>query len=69
MTKDEEDFLVYVEIHSRTELALFHREQVDRLCGMADIYFMWYGPVPVFISVPAYIAEPMVRAARERLQT
>lgn len=63
---DDESFLGYVETHSRTELALFHRDHVLRLLELA-------GREPpdhigAFVSVQADVADVLVSEARERLR-
>lgn len=47
---DDESFLGYVEIHSRTELALFHRDHAIRLIKLAGQDPESYGRIPVFVS-------------------
>ncbi len=64
---NDEDLLGYFEIHSRTERALFHRDQVLRLCELAGREV----PVklPEWITVKFYEADPIVREARERMSS
>lgn len=59
----DEDFLCYVELHSRTPLALFHADHVNRLLVLA-------GEKPLnlkgFAAMHADYADPLVDKARDR---
>jgi hypothetical protein len=58
----DEEFLGYFELHSRTDLALFHRKHVERLLKMAG------QKVPESLkewtSVHDDVADPLIAQAR-----
>lgn len=58
----DEEFLGYFELHSRTDLALFHRGHVERLLKMAG------QPIPAglgeWTSVRHDVADPLIAQAR-----
>jgi hypothetical protein len=66
-----EEFLGYVEIHCRTELALFHKAHIYQLFAMAgkrkELDQLSY-PLPNFISMRLEVALPLVGLAREALK-
>lgn len=60
----DEEFLGYVEIHSRTPRALFHRKHAQRLIDMSG-----EGTFPIegeWITIHDDIAQPLVDAARKK---
>jgi hypothetical protein len=63
---NDEELLGYAMIHSRTDLALFHRGHVKRLLELAG------RPVPEMIDAREFwsldweVVEPLVKEARER---
>lgn len=65
---DDESFLGYCEIHSRTERALFNGGQIRRLLELADL------PVPrdirdsSWLTMRSCVADPLIYTARERLR-
>jgi hypothetical protein len=63
MTDDE--FIDYVETHSQTDRALFHREHIMRIAALAgreapELRGEWY-------AMRAPVAHPMVAEARSRI--
>lgn len=64
MSKDwtDDSFLGYVELHSRTERALFHRVHVARLFKLAGKPEP--AGLPEWMSVREDVAIPLVRSAR-----
>lgn len=69
---NDDDFLGYVEIHSRTELALFHRSMVERLIELAgESPSEWLIHIPRsangFLGVHSDVADPLVKKARTRM--
>ena len=64
---DDETFLSYCEQHCRTDLARFHREQVERLYTLAG-HPIGQGSLPEWITVRAAIVDPLVRGARDRMK-
>lgn len=68
------EFLGYVDLHCRTERALFAREHVDRLYQLAGLppirwecrQHGWFAP-PSFVAVRPSVANPLIEAARKRL--
>ena len=67
MEKDE-DFLIYVSLHSRTELGLFHRDQVLRLLKLANVDGKYFIPTRAFIGLSNGFAQPLVDRARRQLK-
>jgi hypothetical protein len=66
---DDEGFLMYVDLHSETDLALFSREDVIRLLTLANVPpSSWYVPNRTFISVHSDIARPLIKRARRHLK-
>lgn len=65
----DDDFLGYVDLHSKTERALFSREHVLRLIKLANVPEGQY-PLPMasFISVHADEARPLIERARRQLK-
>ena len=61
---NDDDLLGYFEIHSRTELALFHRGHVTRLFELAgrDVP----ADLPKWLSVRYDVADPLVKEARAK---
>ena len=66
MTDDE--LLGYFEIHSRTERALFCKEDVERLLELSGSPKSNTERWPSFMSVRADIADPLVERARRRMK-
>lgn len=69
-----EEFLGYVELHSRTERALFAGEHLDRLLALAGRPpIRWgcsqIGPRPALISIHHHVAAPLLEEARLRLRS
>jgi len=65
----DDDFLGYVDLHSRTERALFSREDILRLIKLANIPEGQYSlPLGSFISVHASEARPLIERARRQLK-
>ena len=65
----DEGFLLYVDIHSETDLALFSREDVIRLLKLACVPpGSWFVPNRTFISVQADVARPLTKRARRNLK-
>jgi hypothetical protein len=68
--ESDESFLGYVEIHSQTERALFHRDHVVRFLKLAGIWgegnaAKYY--LPDFSSMHWSDIEPTMKLARRRL--
>jgi hypothetical protein len=61
----DREFLSYVEIHSETELALFHRNHVNRLLRLAGKPEQ--PGLPALVSIYRYTAQPLVKQARDRI--
>jgi hypothetical protein len=59
----DEELIDYCEYHSRTEVALFHRDHIERICKLAG---REVPDIPVWISVDRWTMAPIVKAARER---
>ena len=57
-----DDFLYYMEDHSKTERALFHRDQVNRLLWLAHQPIQ--EPLPEWMSVYNGAIQPLVDKAR-----
>ncbi len=71
MDDDDSDdgFLIYVDLHADTELALFSKQHVIRLLKLACVKPGEYSfPNRSFISVPAHVARPLIRRARRNLK-
>jgi len=66
---NDESFLGYCDIHSRTPRALFSWEHAVRLHELAGESVMrgGAGDHPAFVAIPAHMADPLIEAARERL--
>lgn len=60
------DLVAYCELHCRTERALFHRDHVARMYGLANQGHGPYG-LPEFVSVRENVMLPLVEAARKNL--
>jgi hypothetical protein len=71
MKDDDESFLGYCEIHSRTERALFSGAQIRRLLELAD-HKMHIDPLDLhdgmWLTMRSYLADPLIDRARERLR-
>lgn len=65
----DEEFLRYVELHSRTPRALFSDEHLARVYALAGRALppVFKGPVAGFVRLPWDVAMPLVWAARQRL--
>ncbi len=63
----DEEFLGYVDLHSRTELALFHRDHVKRLCELSGA--QWVGRMRDFEPLHYHDIKPALEEARVRLAT
>lgn len=60
------EFLDYFEAHSKTERALFSRDQVARLFRLSGTT---PSPVPAdWVCVTEYVAKPLIERARRRLK-
>jgi hypothetical protein len=69
MDNTDEEFLIYVELHSETERALFSREHVLRLLKLADVSKGEYNiPMGGFIAVHYDVAKPLIERARRQLK-
>lgn len=66
-SKDDEDFLGYVEIHCTTERALFSGIHVRRLYELSGHACSGVYPTGWY-SVHEYVAAPLIKAARLRLK-
>jgi hypothetical protein len=68
---DDEAFLGYVDIHSRTERHLFSKEDVQRLLELAcaEGARCESSSVPGFVGLDEWTAVPLVRAARARMRS
>jgi hypothetical protein len=65
----DEGFLLYVDLHSETELALFSRADVIRLLTLARVSPGSYTiPSGSFIGVHADVARPLIKRARRNLK-
>jgi hypothetical protein len=64
----DEDLLGYFEIHSRTERALFCKEDVKRLLELSGRSTQNTEHWPSFMSVRANIADPLIAQARRRMK-
>lgn len=62
---DDKTFLDYVEMHSRTERALFHKMHVERLLKLAGVFK--YPITGTWLAVHNDVAQPLVDIARTRL--
>lgn len=60
------ELLDYCAAHCRTERALFHRDQVRRVCEMAG-HPMSGGALPEWVVVRPAIMDTLVESARARL--
>ena len=70
-TMSDEDFLSYVESHSRTERHAFHKDDVDRLeelAGVNGVSVTTCG-LPNFFGVDEYEADRLVTLARKRIRS
>jgi hypothetical protein len=63
----DEAFLGYVDIHCETDLALFHRNHVNRLLRLAGRSELQDPHTPLFLHVYADVAKPLIEAAKERM--
>ena len=61
------DLVGYCDLHCRTEVALFHRSQVARICALAGVELDAHWPV--WASVRAETMLPLVAKARDRLRS
>lgn len=63
----DEELLGYCELHCRTDVALFHIDQVRRVCVIADVDLdpFW----PNWCSVGETTMLPLVEKARARLKS
>lgn len=61
----DEELLGYAELHCKTERALFHRDHVVRIYGMAGLEVK-SSALPEFVAVHEDAMEPLVAAARRR---
>jgi hypothetical protein len=69
MDDTDEGFLLYVDLHSETDLALFSRRDVIRLLTLARIpEDTWRVPGRSFISVHSDVARPLIERARRQLK-
>jgi hypothetical protein len=65
----DEGFLLYVDLHSETDLALFSREDVVRLLRLACVPpGSWFIPNRTFLSVHSDVARPLIKRARRHLK-
>jgi hypothetical protein len=62
--KSDRDFLGYVYLHSQTELALFHKDHINRLLKLAGKEEL-QEPCPSFMGVHYDVAKPLIEAARK----
>lgn len=59
---DDETFLGYVELHSKTERALFHKVHIERLLKLAGVFMF---PLEgTWLAVHNDAAQPLVDIAR-----
>ena len=62
----DEDFLTYMKYHSRTERALFSKDQLERLFRLAG------RPCPLlqdaWVSAPYYAIQPLLEEAQARIK-
>jgi len=66
---DDKGFLLYVDLHCETELALFSRSDVLRLMELARVRpGSYYLPERSFIGVHADVAKPLIERARKQLK-
>lgn len=63
----DEQFLAYCEQHSRTDLASFHRDDVERLYKLAG-HPIGHGGIPEWLTVRPAIVDPLVSAARTQMR-
>jgi hypothetical protein len=68
MVDTDEGFLMYVDLHSETERALFGSDQVLRLLRLANIPESEYLPLGRLISIKADVAKPLIERARRQLK-
>lgn len=61
-----EEFLRYVEEHSKTERALFHRDDALRLVALAGTKYV-NGPPVGWITIRYDVAKGLIEKARARL--
>jgi hypothetical protein len=61
----DDELLGYCELHCRTPVALFHREQVARVCALAGVRLDPYWPV--WASVGDATMLPLIEKARARV--
>lgn len=64
---DDERFIGYCELHSRTERALFHRQHVERLFALAGEPAN-LTPNLQWFTMREDVADPLAKLARERLK-
>lgn len=65
----DDGFLFYVWLHSRTERALFSRQQVLRLLTLANVPDGQYSiPMGRFMAVHFEVAKPLLERARRQLK-
>jgi hypothetical protein len=63
----DDEFLGYCGIHCETDRALFSWEMAVKLHDMAGLELTTNTPPPGFIAMPAEVAKPLIKTARERL--
>lgn len=61
----DEEFLDYVDLHSRTDLHLFSKEHARRLAKLSGAHV--YEPLPEFVHINQWNATKLIAAAKERI--
>jgi len=67
MAKTDEDLLGYCEIHCKTERALFHHTDIERVYALAGCPRTFHPEYEDFVTVFEDEMMPLIKLARERM--